>query len=118
MRVFLTGGTGLIGSRLIKRLHDHKHQILLLTRRPAEARKHWGELCTIVEGDPMRAGSWMDSIAECDAVVNLAGEGIFNRRWNDDFKKLLHDSRVKSTEHVVTALKQNPKTAAGEAKVL
>lgn len=118
MRIFITGGTGLVGSRLIKRLRERKHDAVVLTRRPDAARKALGEQCSIVEGDPMKTGKWMDAVTDCDAVVNLAGEGIFNRRWNDEFKKVLRDSRVKSTEHVVEALKQQPKTAAGESKVL
>ena len=66
----------------------------------------------------MQADAWMDSVAECDAVINLAGENIFARRWNDEFKALLRDSRVKSTENVVHALTKHPRTAPGSAKVL
>src|SRR5205823_1090102 len=57
-------------------------------------------------------------IGDCDGVIHLAGEGIFNRRWNAAFKQLLVDSRVKSTNHVAEALKRQPKRADGSAKVL
>ena len=117
MRVFVTGGTGLIGSRLVRRLRERSDHVVLLTRRPDAARQRFGD-CTIVEGDPMQAAAWMDSVAECDAVINLAGENIFARRWNDEFKALLRDSRVKSTENVVRALGKHPRTAPGSAKVL
>jgi uncharacterized protein (TIGR01777 family) len=66
----------------------------------------------------MQAGPWMDAVADCDGTVNLVGEGIFNRRWRARFKQLLHDSRVKSTEHIVQALARQPRTPAGAAKVL
>jgi uncharacterized protein (TIGR01777 family) len=112
------GGTGLVGSRLVRRLLDRKDQIVMLTRRPDVAKQKWGEHCTILEGDPMQAGPWMSGVADCDAVVNLVGEGVFNRRWRAKFKQLLRDSRIKSTEHVVQALAKNPRTAAGAAKVL
>src|SRR5207302_1245887 len=49
----------------------------------------------------------------CAAAVNLVGEGIFNRRWSAAFKQTLRDSRVKSTENIVTALANS-----GTAKVL
>lgn len=118
MRVFISGGTGLIGSRLVRRLRGRQDQVVLLTRRPVVAREKFGGDCTIVEGDPMQAGAWMDAVADCDGVINLTGEGIFNRRWNDAFKKILRDSRIKSTEHVAQALSKNPHTAGGTVKVL
>lgn len=118
MRVFITGGTGLVGKRLIRRLRERDDSVVLLTRRPAAARESFGESCTVVEGDPTQEGRWMEAVANCDAVINLAGENLFAKRWNEDFKKRMYESRVKGTEHVVKALARAPKTAGGEAKVL
>jgi uncharacterized protein (TIGR01777 family) len=117
MRIFVTGGTGLVGTRLVRRLRERNDEVHLLTRRPDFARQQF-DGCVIVEGDPMQPGPWMDAINSCDAVLNLAGENVFGRRWSAEFKTLLHDSRVRSTENVVQALSQNPRTPAGEAKVL
>ncbi len=117
MRVFVTGGTGLIGSRLVKRLLERGEEVRLLTRRPDAVREKFAG-CALIAGDPMIAGPWMDSLAECDAVINLAGENIFGKRWNDDYKRLLIDSRVKTTDNVVAALTRKPHTDAGAAKVL
>jgi uncharacterized protein (TIGR01777 family) len=117
MRVFVTGGTGLIGSRLVERLRERGDEVRLLTRRPEAVREKFAG-CTLVGGDPMVAGPWMDMVDDCDAVVNLAGENIFGRRWSDDYKRLLVDSRLKTTENVVAALCRRPRTDAGAAKVL
>jgi uncharacterized protein len=57
-------------------------------------------------------------VADCDAVIHLAGENVFARRWNTDFKKLLHESRILSTQHIVEALRRRPMRADGQAKVL
>jgi uncharacterized protein (TIGR01777 family) len=118
MRVFITGGTGLVGSQLVQSLRKHQDEVVVLTRRPEVARQKLDPGCVVVRGDPMQAGDWMRSVENCDAVVNLAGENIFGRRWNAEVKQLLRDSRVKSTETVVAALARNPKTAAGSPKVL
>lgn len=118
MKVFITGGTGLVGGRLISRLKQRQDEVVLLSRRLGAARERFGTTCTVVEGDPMQAGAWMDAAASCDAVIHLAGENIFGRRWNEDYKKLLIDSRVKSTANVVQALARNPKSADGTSKVL
>jgi uncharacterized protein (TIGR01777 family) len=115
MQIFVMGGTGLIGSALVYQLNQRGDRVVLLTRRPAHAQERWGSQCTIVEGDPMKAGSWMEAVKDCDAVINLVGESIFAHRWNEEFKKLLRDSRIRSTENVVRALMQSPRTPAGSA---
>lgn len=118
MHIFVMGGTGLVGSRLIGRLRERQEQITVLTRRPEVAREKWGDACRLVTGDPMQAGDWMNAAAECDAVVNLVGEGIFNRRWREGFKQLLRDSRVKSTAHAVQALSKSLRTSAAQPRTL
>jgi uncharacterized protein len=118
MRIFVTGGTGLVGRRLIKRLFDRGDQVIVLTRHYGHARQLFGPEVTLVEGDPMQAGEWMNTLADCDAVVHLAGENVFGRRWSAAFKTLLHDSRVRSTQLVVEALSRKPLRADGQPKVL
>ena len=110
MRVFITGGTGLVGSRLVEKLLAHGDTAAVLTRRPDAARQKWGDRVTTVSGDPTQPGPWMDAVADCDAVVNLAGEGVFNRRWTESFKQTLRDSRVHGTTNVVAALARYPGT--------
>jgi uncharacterized protein (TIGR01777 family) len=118
MRIFVTGGTGLVGSRLLRRLQERGDEIVLLTRRPAAARQHLTPRDQVVEGDPVQRGPWMENVGACEAVIHLAGENIFNRRWNKEFKDLLLHSRVQSTHHVVEALASSPRTSTGAAKVL
>ena len=118
MRVFVTGGTGLVGSRLIHALVERGDAVVALTRRPEAARALFGQGITVVGGDPTAEGDWMSATADCDAIIHLAGENIFARRWSDTFRNLLHTSRVHSTENVVKALAQHPRSPAGQPKVL
>jgi uncharacterized protein (TIGR01777 family) len=118
MRVFLTGATGQIGTRLVSRLVSRGDGAIVLTRRPAVARERFGSAVTAVEGDPLQRGNWMSLAADCDGVINLVGENLFARRWNANFKRLLVDSRVKSTQNVVSALAGSPRRGDGTAKVL
>src|SRR5690349_1248054 len=103
MRVFVTGGTGLIGARLVRALRRRGDEVVVLSRRD-DAWKQCGSDCTFVRGDPAEAGPWADTLAGCDAVVHLAGENIFARRWTPTFKQLIRDSRVRSTENLAAAL--------------
>ena len=113
MRVFITGGTGLVGARLVRAHRKRGDEVIVLSRR-TDAWERVGPDCTIVLGDPTVPGPWQNRIAECQAVVNLAGAGIFDKRWTPEYKKLIRDSRVKSTANVVDALKK----AGGSGKVL
>jgi uncharacterized protein len=115
MRVFVTGGTGLVGILLVKKLRERGDQVVLLTRRADAIKLQWGDGVAIVAGDPVQAGPWMDAVKDCNAVVHLAGEGIFNRRWSNAFKDLIYSSRIKGTDNIVAALGKN--TGSG-AKVL
>ncbi len=118
MRVFVTGGTGLVGRRLIKLLVGRGDEVVLLTRRPSVAQEMFGNSCKAVSGDPMQLGEWMKAVDDCDAVINLAGENIFARRWNAAFKQMLFDSRVLTTRHVVQALAAQPRRPDGSPKIL
>jgi uncharacterized protein (TIGR01777 family) len=118
MRVFVTGGSGLIGSRLIRALAARGDEVVLLTRRPEAVREALGSTCQVVAGDPTEPGPWTESLDGCEAVVNLTGENLFARRWNEAFKLRLRDSRLRSTETIVRALARQPRTAAGAPKVL
>jgi uncharacterized protein (TIGR01777 family) len=118
MRIFVTGGTGLVGSRLVRALAQRGDAVTALTRRPDAARERLGQDVSIISGDPMQAGPWMDAVADCHAVIHLAGENIFARRWNAAFKELLHASRVQSTKNLVQAVAQATRAADGRPKVL
>src|ERR1700722_8984317 len=118
MRVFVTGGTGLVGTRLVKRLVARGDEVAVLTRRPSVVSKLFETSVSAVEGDPVKPGDWMVKAASCDGVINLVGENLFTRRWNAAFKQLLIDSRVKSTQNVAQALSGAPRRSDGTAKVL
>ncbi len=118
MRVFVTGGTGLVGSRLVKKLLERGDQVSLLTRRLAVAKDLFGAGCTPIEGNPTEPGEWMKVLGDCDGVIHLAGENIFDHRWNEEFKAKLFDSRIKSTQNIVQALAVQPKRSDGSSKTL
>ena len=104
MRVFITGGTGLVGSRLIRRLRQRGDEVVLLSRRPPTGPADPGVLGVV--GDPALAGPWMDAVADCDAVVNLVGENIFARRWTAEIKETrCARAAIDSTRNVVHAMK-------------
>ncbi len=105
MRVFMTGATGLIGRRLSSALLARGDEVRVLSRGGrAKAAAQLGPRVEAVEGDPAVAGAWGKAVDGCDAVVNLAGENLFARRWSDEQKERIRSSRVLATRNVVAAM--------------
>lgn len=105
MKIAITGATGFIGSRLVKRLLELEHQPMILTRNRAKATRLFPDL-EIRGYTPTESGSWQDAIAGCDGVVNLAGEPIGENRWTPERKKAILDSRQLGTRRIVEAISQ------------
>ncbi len=103
MKVFITGGTGFIGRRLVQRLLEGSHIPLVLTRSPERARPRMPAGVELVNGEPSVSGDWMARVTEADAAVNLAGEIIFGR-WTKEKKERILKSRVEGTRNLVEAL--------------
>ncbi|TNG94792.1 TIGR01777 family protein [Pasteurellaceae bacterium USgator11] len=97
MKIFITGGTGLIGQVLTRSLLSQGHQLTLLSRNPAQARTKFPDL----DLEFVPTLNSYSSFDQYDAVINLAGEPIFDKAWHDEQKKQLIDSRIKITERLV-----------------
>lgn len=104
MNVVIAGGSGLIGRALTERLLADQHSVVILSRTSAPAsnprvrRVGWKP-----DGG---VGAWVEEIAGADAVVNLAGAGIADRRWTPDQKTELRSSRIMPTRSLVAAVRQ------------
>jgi uncharacterized protein (TIGR01777 family) len=108
MRIFITGGSGLIGRHLAAALHQGGHEIVILSRQPDVVRRNFEmRPFQVVGGDPTSAGPWQAEVDGCDVVVNLAGHNIFANRWNAEIKQRIRDTRVYSAQNLVTAIKQS-----------
>jgi uncharacterized protein (TIGR01777 family) len=97
VKIAITGSSGLIGSALMPALRDGGHTLVRLVRRPPEGA---GE----IRWDPSRRELDPAVLTDVDAVVNLAGVGIGDKRWTAERKKAIVDSRVDATETVSAAL--------------
>jgi uncharacterized protein (TIGR01777 family) len=114
MRIVIAGGSGFLGVALAETYAEDGHDVRVLTRdlRPGESRHDSG---TGVPGVTRvgwrpdgRTGTWADVIHGADAVVNLAGAGIGDRRWTPQRKAVLHDSRILPTRSLAAAITEAP----------
>jgi len=104
MRIFLAGGTGVIGTRAIPALATAGHAVTAVARDERKA-----ELVRALGGEPVQLDLFdADAVASAvdghDAVVNLAGESIASGRWTGERKRRLVESRLDATRGLVKAL--------------
>lgn len=114
MRVFFTGGSGFIGRNLITALINRGDQVTTISRHPEATKKLLGDSVKIISGDPSQSGNWQQEAGGSDAIINLCGAPILDKKWNAQRKQLLIDSRTQPTKRLVEALKQT----GARAKVL
>ena len=90
MHILVTGGTGLIGQAAIAALYRDGHELTVLTRRQ---RENTDEARYVTSLD--------DCVTPVDAVINLAGAGLADRRWSAVYKEEIVSSRVDLTRELV-----------------
>jgi uncharacterized protein len=89
MRIAVSGASGLIGSALVPGLEAAGHDVVRLVRRDPRDAKELG-------WDPATGAIDGDGLAGVEGIVNLSGATI-GRRWNDERKREILESRVTST---------------------
>ncbi len=102
MKIFITGGTGFVGSHLTSRLIQEGHEVTILTRS-GKGSEGMLERVSYVQGDPARKGPWQEAIRNYDVIVNMAGATIFNR-WTEERKRAIRESRIPTTRNIVEGI--------------
>jgi len=107
VRIVIAGGSGFLGHLLVARLAADRHEITILTRRPG---RNTGPAQAVAwNPDGEANGDWVRSLDGAAAVINLAGEGIADKRWSVARKAALVNSRVRATRSLVAAMQRAAK---------
>jgi uncharacterized protein (TIGR01777 family) len=108
MRIVIPGGNGQVGHILARHFAAQSHQVIILTRNPAEAPPNmpWHT----VAWDGIHQGDWIDALEAADVCINLAGRSV-NCRYNAANRTAILNSRVDSTRilgRVIASLAHPP----------
>lgn len=102
--ILITGGTGLVGSALTPQLVALGHEVIILSRTKASNEESisysvWDVKAQTIDNN---------AIAKADYIIHLAGAGVADKRWTEERKKEIAQSRTESCKLLVKALKQTP----------
>jgi len=100
-KILISGATGLVGTALRKRLQERGFLVNILSRKP-------GNLPNTFIWDVYKQTIDYHCVDGVDAIIHLAGEPVADKKWTDERKKQIIDSRVMSTELLLNAIVSNP----------
>ena len=100
--ILITGGTGLIGSRLVDSINKSIYSVYVLTRK--KSYKENG--VEYIRWDPDKSILDISKIKNLYSVINLAGQSIDGSRWTKNYKKKILESRVNSTKLLYDKIKE------------
>ena len=114
MRILLLGCTGFIGRSLIPRLLSEGHELCLISRKNINQLKINSsfEKISFLKLNLAKESSWNDinllnQLKSCEGIVNLCGEPITDKRWSEEQKLELKNSRINTTSYLMKNLKKN-----------
>ncbi len=102
-KVVITGATGFIGKKIVRKLIERGDEVTIFTRSIANARTIFPDASHFVEWD-FKSTGWAKYLEGKDAVINLAGENLMAKRWSSKHKINIRDSRILSTRALVRAI--------------
>ncbi|MDX2471208.1 MAG: TIGR01777 family oxidoreductase [SAR324 cluster bacterium] len=99
-KILCIGATGFIGSYLVPALREKGFEPVIFSRRPKKTKEIWPDLDVVSSLEEIPAE------ANFHAFINLAGAGIADKRWTDERKKILLESRIDSTSAMVALIER------------
>ncbi len=112
MKIILTGGTGFIGGAVLKELLEAGHSVSLLSRSERRSHSAAQKNLRTFAWDGKNQGIWSSEVNGADAVINLAGEPIAQKRWTPAQKAVMLNSRIDAARAIVAAIEKADKKPA------
>lgn len=96
--VLITGGTGLVGQLIRKKLSQKGYQVRILTRNPKKSNEYTWNIANKTIDEKV--------FENLDYIIHLAGAGIADKKWTKKRKQEIIDSRTKSTQLLLTKIQE------------
>jgi uncharacterized protein (TIGR01777 family) len=101
--VLISGGTGLIGTKLTHHLTDNNYEVIILSRD--KDRSSDNPKITYAFWDVKKQIIDVEALKKADHIIHLAGAGVMDKKWTSAYKKEIVESRTKSAGLILNSLK-------------
>ncbi|MFZ5591460.1 MAG: TIGR01777 family oxidoreductase [Bacillota bacterium] len=108
MRAVIAGGSGLIGRAIIPYLLAQNWQVTVLTRSQRPSLPAGASYALWPGSSGQGSLTWARVLEGASALINLAGASIAGRRWSEQYKQVILESRIQSTRRLVDAIASLP----------
>jgi uncharacterized protein (TIGR01777 family) len=105
MKVVITGATGFVGQVIVKQLLAAGDEVIVLTRNVARAAITLGSSCRYYQWNENEELPPLEALEGADGIINLMGESI-SKRWDENQKKKIYNSRIFGTRKLVEAMEK------------
>jgi uncharacterized protein (TIGR01777 family) len=102
-KVVLTGATGLIGKNIAGKLIQRGDEVTIFTRSVNKAKHIIPNAAEYIVWN-LEQEDWQAKLEGKDAVIHLAGESVMAKRWSEEHKKNIYNSRIDSTRILVKTI--------------
>jgi uncharacterized protein (TIGR01777 family) len=109
MKVLVTGASGFVGRVIVGQLLEKGDEVVVLTSNIAKAALTLGSKCHYYQWVDTNILPPQEAFEGVDAVINLMGENIAAKRWTEDQKKKIYNSRIDGTSRLVEAISKMTK---------
>jgi uncharacterized protein (TIGR01777 family) len=103
-KIIITGATGLIGKKLYKALSRRGDEVTIFTRSMVKGVKKIPGADELIEWDYSQKNHWQKHVSGKDVIIHLSGANLFGKRWTQEYKELIVESRRLSTKNLVDAM--------------
>ncbi len=106
--VLITGGTGLVGKALSKLLTAKGYRVIVLSRQPELSEGQLGNLnLSLAKWDVKKQEIDIAALQQADYIIHLAGAGVMDKKWTEEYKKEIISSRAESAKLILDSLRSN-----------
>jgi len=105
-KIIITGATGLVGKNISSELIKKREEVIVFTRNVEAGKNKVPNASMYVKWNYDKPEEWKEHINNSYAIIHLAGANLAGKRWSKKYKKLITDSRIKSTQNLIKAVSE------------